>query len=115
MDEAKEKQMQKFMLKFAGDQASILTQRTFAAWKEFHQLVLDEIAEQKMKDKLIAGDAAKEAQMQRFMMKFAGDKAGVLKKGCFNAWKEDWIETMAQKRFDQQMEAKMAEMSKDKK
>merc|ERR1719262_224658 len=48
-------------------------------------------------------------------MKFAGDRASVTKKAFFNIWKEDWMETMAQKRFDEQMALKMAEMNKNKK
>merc|ERR1719421_2414428 len=100
MDEAKEKQMQNFMLKFAGDQKSILLQRTFAAWKEFHQMVLEEMAEEKMKSKLLAGNAAKAAKMaemsrdkkdasMKTMMKMIGGKADMLKKATFGGWHEE--------------------------
>merc|ERR1719199_2059763 len=37
-------------------------------------------------------------------MKFAGDQAGVLVSGAFNAWKEDTREAVSERRFQRQME-----------
>merc|ERR1719271_1360014 len=115
LDEGKNVQMQKLMMKFAGDQAKGLLLMTTNAWKEAMRMKKEEELAALMEKQLASMDVAKEKQMQKFMMKFAGDRESVLKKSYFNVWKEDWIECMAQKRFDEQMAAKMAEMSRDKK
>merc|ERR1719446_1987731 len=107
--------MQKMMMKFAGDQEGVLVSGAFAGWKEALRMRKEEEQAEQMRQQMEHMDAAKEAQMQKLMMKFAGDQVGVLVGGAFHAWKEDTREIVAEKRFQREMEKQTAAHNEAKK
>merc|ERR1719311_176521 len=70
MSAEKDAQMSKLMAKFAGDQESVLMSRMFKAWVEFASGLAEERAAEAMRANM---SSEKDAQMQKFMAKFAGD------------------------------------------
>jgi len=107
MDAGKEKQMQRFMMKFAGDQAKVLLQRTFAGWLEDVMEIRAEKEAEKMRKDMLS---KKDSGLAKMMQKFAGDQRSVMLKSTWTAWTEYHAEVMMQKALDGKKDTQLSRM-----
>jgi len=96
----------KTMMKWAGDQAGVLLQTTFTAWRDTMTAGREEKAKEEYEAKLASMDAGKQQQLKNAAMKLIGDQASLLTSGTFVAWKEEW-QTGKERKATEAMEQKV--------
>ena len=74
----------KTMMKLGAEQAGVLLQTTFSMWRDDYITAKEDAEGAEMRAAMASMDAGKEKQMQRFMMKFAGDQAKVFAQSCIS-------------------------------